>query len=47
MNTKQKIISCIGNLNAKSTAIICNITVNYVYSAWRRVGYYNNKYNEI
>lgn len=39
MTLRQKILSCYGNLTPKSTAIVCNCTVNHVY-------YYLKKYNK-
>lgn len=38
-----KIISCYGNLNAKSVAKIFKISIAYVHAVWRKAGFYKNK----
>lgn len=39
MNKKQKIESCIDNLNLRSTAKVCNVSIAYVSRIWSAAGY--------
>jgi hypothetical protein len=40
MNKKQKILSCIGFVNPKSTAKMCNTQQAYVSVVWAEAGYF-------
>ena len=38
MTTKQKVIACHGYVNARSTARMCRVKINRVYTIWAKNG---------
>jgi hypothetical protein len=39
LTKKEKIVCCIGNVNLKSAAILCNTSASYVSNVWSDFGY--------
>jgi hypothetical protein len=38
LNASEKIISCHGNVNARSAAKMCGVSRAYVYNVWHNAG---------
>ena len=38
LNAREKVLSCHGNVNTRSAAIMCGVSRAYVYNIWNKAG---------